>query len=84
MAGLILDVVVVGKVCPRCKNKFALGYNGAYNDKRKQDECDTCSGVKRDKHGHAWAKGERFHLYQNNDGTTERVERHQAMGQYKR
>ncbi len=76
-------ITMVNQVCPRCNKTYTLGVNGAYNDKRKQDECDNCSGVTRDSNGHAWAKDERFHLYQNDDGTTERVERHQAMGQYK-
>ena len=69
----------VMKTCPKCKQQFQLGVNGAYNDKRRRDECDSCSGVKRDAQGYAWGKGDQFQHYGNGDGPTEKVSRRQAF-----
>ncbi len=74
-------MMAVQKTCPRCKKTYQLGVDGAHNWERRphQDECDQCSGVRRDNRGYAWGKHERVHHYDNGDGTTEKVSRRQAF-----
>ena len=44
-------------VCPKCHKHFRMGVNGTV------DGCDKCTGVKRDKNGHAWDPDEQEHTY---------------------
>jgi hypothetical protein len=51
--------------CPKCNETYNLGYNGVI------EGCDKCIGIKRDKQGHAWFKGETSHTYKPNNGGPE-------------
>lgn len=63
------------KVCPHCKKKYNLGYNGVV------EGCDKCLGIKRDKQGYAWFPHDRTHTFHPNDGAPDyTVTRQQAFG----
>lgn len=47
------------ETCPHCQQPFELGYTGT------EAGCDVCTGVKRDKEGHAWYADETYHVYAN-------------------